>query len=342
MKIRKSKIVIVLYCYAVNDWNKRLISQLERIKIAGLYDSAYMLNLVITDVDGDSLNILTSIIDKYPKWKLTYTRTNNCEATALTLLDDIARGTSSNENYKILYLHTKGVFNRYKNFETMELDNLKINGIKCWVDILETCLVDRWIECAEELNDNDTVGATNNNNWWWGNMWWANSTYIKQITPFSTYYNGSRWSAEAWLHETSPDISSIKFKELYKFQFDPYYTIIPRYFYDQTDISDLRLKIHKIEYGCFKNQTDEGRPVPIGDPIVEDVTDLLNTYITENSINISDSIISSSIKSKCENNPRSFRIYFSTDRDPTNTYVISTFFHYDNRLNFSTNDKFYI
>jgi hypothetical protein len=335
-----SNIVIVLYCYAINDWNERLSAQLERIKTSGLYDASDNLNLVIADPDEKHYNDITHIVSKYPKWKLLYTTLNRYEATALSHLDAIARASSEN-NHKILYLHTKGVFNKYKNFETLETHELKINGIKCWTDILETCVIDRWKECVAWLDEVDTVGATNNGNWWWGNFWWATSSYIKQIIPFEKYYNGSRWSAEDWLHGASIDKSKIKFKELYNFQFDPYYTVLPKYFYDNSDITDVELIINKAEYGCFSEQRDEGQPTPTHSVRIIDITDVGGISTTKTSISINGNIIAGNVEDICHGEAKAIRLYFSTNRDLQTEYVITTFPGYQNNIMFDTTRKFY-
>jgi hypothetical protein len=321
-------ITVVGFTYMINDWEERLSSQLKRIKVSKLYDNADELFLIVTDTSNEQEEKIKFLLNEYPKFVLKYFTHNWFEAHALSFIDELAR---EDKDRKILYFHTKGVFNKYKDFNSYELHDLKINGIKNWVEILEYFLIDRWDECIEKLNTNDTVGVTNSGKWWWGNFWWTTSDHIKKNIPFKSFFSGSRWSCEAWLHESNTDVNNIKFFEFFHFSFHPYYTILPKYFYDGTDLSDLEINVIDAKYGYFAQQTDEGRNLDSSVDLVCDVTDIIKSSVKkENYKNFKFNIPSIINEDPAQGLLKSLRIVYSTNIDPKNVYTLTTFPHFDN------------
>lgn len=333
-------IVIFIHCFAVNNWDELLQAQLERLKNSGLYEAAHQIELSLTDPDDLYQSTVTHLLENYSKVELHHTTRNWHEATTLDRLDKFARSDISNS--KILYFHVKGVSNTYKIFGDVQPYSLKTDGIRCWTNLLEYFLIDKWNTCVDLLNTYETVGVTNNGNWWWGNFWWTTSDYIKSIMPFNDFYGGSRWQAEAWLHEAHPNKNTIKYHEMYRFQYDPYYTIIPSYFYDGTDLSNLEIIVEKAQYGYFAEQRDEGRGVLREEDQVTDVTDIIKRHVTKSNnqrlefITENNSLIFS-YETLCGGDPafgypKLLRIWFRTNIDSENQYVLSTFLDWSIQL----------
>lgn len=321
-------ITVVGYTYMINDWEERLIKQLERIKLSNLYDKSDEIYLVVCDSNQNNKEKINLILEEYPKYQLKYHIHNWYEAHALSFIDDLGR---DGNDRKILYFHTKGVFNKYKNFNTEEIHDLKINGIRNWVEILEFFLIDKWEECVEKLETFDTVGVTNSNNWWWGNFWWTNSKHIKNNIPFKDYFSGSRWCCEAWLHESNNEINNIKKYEFFHFTFNPYYTFLPKYFYDGTDLSNLEINVINAEYGYFSEQTDEGRELIILDNKTIDVTEKVkNIMLNKKYFNFNPEIIVDF--DPAPGFQKSLRFIFTTNFDKDKQYTITTYNM--NNLNF--------
>jgi len=321
-------VAVISYCFMINDWEEKLTNQIKRVYDSGLYESADELYLFVTDTTNTLKDKLDDIMIKYPKYIVEYTDINWGEGImALRKVDELSR---LRDDYKILYFHTKGVFNKYKNFDTKEISNLKFDGINNWVEMLEYFLIDNWEKCVKQLDEYDTVGVTNNGNWWWGNFWWTKSTHVQKNIPFNDYYGGSRWSCEAWLHEANNFKESIKPYEMFHFEWDPYYTVIPKYFYDGTDLSNLKIEIIDAKFGYFAEQRDEGRSLDVFEDKIMDVTELVKNIISVDESKISFICNEHTFKSNpAFDLPKSTRIKFKTNKD-NNEYVVTSFSHIQN------------
>jgi len=322
-------ISVVFYCFMINDWKERLSRQINRIVSSGLYEGADELFLFVTDTSNSLRSQVEELIKDLPKIKLNYTEVNYGEGfLALSKLDDLAR---EDKERKFLYFHTKGVFNKYKNFETKEIYELKLKGVDCWVEMMEHFLIDNWKECVNKLDNNDIVGTICNSFWWWGNFWWTKSSHVKNIPSIKQFYNGSRWSVEAWIHESAPNKEqTVTYYEFRPTHYDLYYSVLPKYFYDNSiDLSDLKIDIKEAKYGYFAEQRDEGRCAPQTTDKFIDVTDKVIEMIgNDPRIKIEpDRVVESGVDIAC-GQEKSLRIKFSTNIDPKNEYVITSFGHW--------------
>lgn len=322
-----TKIAIVYYCWAINNWKERTTDIFERMKKSGLYDTADELYFIVADTENKREDI-EQFISQYPKFVMEYEALNRGgEYRGIWKAEEIGR---RKEAYNILYLHSKGVHNKFVDVRTkQDIHQLKIDGINCWTDTLTYFTVDKWKECVDKLNEGyDTAGTCNVYRWWWGNFWWASSRHIKKVRKFEP---GSRWDCEAWLHEGRPneEWEHIKFHEQHKFAYNPYYTVLPRYLYDDTDKSNIKFIVHKAEYGCFNEQCDEGQPAP-KQPNVIDVTDKIKELSTEYEIVYDEYQTAFHQLHTCDGRNIATRIYFSTSREPDVEYVITTHSSFSN------------
>jgi len=318
-------IIVVLYCFMVDDWEIRLSNQLKRMKSSLLYDESNEIHLVVTDINNNQKDKIGSLLSEYQKIRLDYTTRNWYEGHALSKVDNIAR---TYDDCKILYFHTKGVSNKYKDLISNDYYNLKVEGIKCWKELMEYFLIDNWKDCVKKLDEYDTVGVNNVNNWWWGNFWWSNSKHIKNNKPFNEYFTGSRWGCESWLHESNYNIENIKYYQFYPFNYDPYYSILPKYFYDGTNISDIKIKVLDAKFGYFAEQRDEGRGLSENKDNVIDVTNKTIELLKlsdnkEFNFNPNDLLIDNH---QYHGNDKSIRILFKTNIDPEKTYTLTSFY----------------
>lgn len=330
------KIAVVFYCWAISDWKERSGVAIARLKSSGLYDIADELYFLVSDTEGKRDEI-EDLVKQFPKFELEYEAQNlGSEYRGIKKVEEIG---NRDQEYNILYLHAKGVYNKYKNlFDKKETHWLKVNGIKCWSEMLTYFVVDRWRECVCKLNEGfDTAGAACHDRWWWGNFWWASSRHIKKLRSFE---GGSRWDCEAWLHEgrDNSEWDSIRYFEQNKFRYDPYYTVIPGYMYEKGDNSDVVLKIKKAEYGCFGEQTDEGR-LPPQEPSLVDVTEKVRELSAGNQIIYPKDWLEQFHFCSGE---KKIRVYFSTSREPDVIYVVTSHPRFDDISLSSrpeTNDK---
>lgn len=166
--------------------------QLHRLYCSGLIKNA---NYIHFGINGDKelFNVPNNVIIK---------RNNNWKEETDTLLS-LRDFCKENKDYKILYLHTKGVT---KN-------SIQVNA---WRLYLEYQVIDRWRECIEYLDTYDCCGpdyyprgATiwsdgsmtypeEKTTFFSGNFWWANSSYINTLKD-DCLLSSYRLDRELWI-----------------------------------------------------------------------------------------------------------------------------------------------
>jgi hypothetical protein len=313
-------ITVVCYTYLVNDWEEIFTKQLERTIKSGLYDECDEFYWIVCDEEKNKLDNVNNILKKYNKLKLKYITNNNFEYDAIDFIQNLSKEKIER---KILYFHTKGVYNKFKNFNTKEINNLKVNSIKCWTNILEYYLIDRWKECIHLLNEKDIVLVTNYYDWPWGNFWWTKSNHINKNKPIKDYFN-NRWDCESWLIASNNEKNNVTFYEFFHFTYDPYYSILPDYIFNEK-INDIEFEIIEAKYGYFGEQTDEYSYLSDIDPYMEtiiDVTDIVKNKTPKNNIFFNvDDLLELNFEI---NKLKTLRIKFKTNIDRVNEYIITS------------------
>ena len=187
----------------VGSVNQVLWDLLTRIKQSGLYDSANKIYLVF---NGDrSLLSFNLVSEKYVIID-SNSDISKCEFPTL----DIIHEHSKNEEFDILYLHTKGV------------TKPGVKTIEDWTNYLSYFNINKWSDRVKDLESNDTSGVNlggnpddiNSHPSWWGygkapvhysgNFWWSKSSHIKNLpSPYNWLPDSDcvRWRmmAEMWL-----------------------------------------------------------------------------------------------------------------------------------------------
>jgi hypothetical protein len=112
-----------------------------------------------------------------------------------------------NPDYKILYLHTKGV--------THSPDHWAAPGVRDWNDFMLYCLVDHQTDCLKLLDYVQVAGCNyrhinaspeHNPTHFSGNFWWATASYIRSQ---SIYELAHKSDAEWWLFKGNPTFVNI-------------------------------------------------------------------------------------------------------------------------------------
>lgn len=322
------KTAVVFYCWMINDWRPRLKRQLDKLVSSGLYDAADKLSLHVCD-ERSRKEEIDELLETYPKVKLKYCNINRGEAIyALEEVDNLSK--FSGEEWNILYFHTKGVFNKFMNHDTGEVDDLKQTASTNWSILLEHYLMGGWETCVEHLKDNDIVGVTNYDGWWWGNFFWTKSSHVKTLIPFKRAWSGSRWSAEDWIQNCSPDKTKVKGYEFWHFGHDPHYTELPARLY--TDTVPFELEVVKARWGWFPQQRDEGRPTPTTEEISYDAIDLAKQALSYDN-NLKGWVFKTPhVVHKMQDRwgiiswelARSTRVWLRFKDDPDSTFILST------------------
>jgi hypothetical protein len=198
--------------------------QVHRLYASGLIKEADYIHFGVNG-DNELFNVPDKIIVQYNQKENWGT-----EKETLMSLRDFS---VENDDYKILYFHTKGV----------SKGDLYINS---WRLMMEYYVIDKWKECVEELNNFTTVGChlaagfldvgQGENNplpMYMGNFWWANSSYINTLNSRALESN-DRQEKEMWIGDS-------KFcnpKTLYNhhfFQLDPVNFNSYQYYFQEKD-----------------------------------------------------------------------------------------------------------
>jgi hypothetical protein len=169
---------------------ERIVNYLKDTNFIEICDFIYINNI------GETINE-----DYFNKISEKIIITNYSKSTDLFenfTLKQIHFFSKLNPNYKILYLHTKGV-SHPKN-------HIFISNILDWVDFMLYSLVYNHLSCIELLETYDTVGvayrdAIENPQHYSGNFWWANSTYINKLSILQL---NTKHDAEWWILQKNP------------------------------------------------------------------------------------------------------------------------------------------
>ena len=177
-----TKIGIFYHVYQVNNWQDIFSEQMNLIKDSGLYNAAEFINI---GINGDMVyqtddNKISCNINSNPQME---------EADTLKRLEDFA---SINNNYKILYIHTKGV-------------TINTDQVNDWRKYLNYYNIEKWQEVLTLLDEHDTVGCNymedtpyGKHPHYSGNFWWARSEYINTLDE--KYLNSNfRFDREFWI-----------------------------------------------------------------------------------------------------------------------------------------------
>ena len=176
--------------------------QVHRLYASGLIKEADYIHF---GVNGD--NELFNVPDKV-KVKYNAKKYWNTEKETLLDLRDFCK---ENEDYKVLYFHTKGATR----------DELCVQS---WRLMMEYFVIDKWKECIKYLDTYTSVGVQmcrvgpsiypdgtikeeNPTIVYAGNFWWANASYINTLR---TKYvdDDCRYAVEKWIGDS--DISNPK------------------------------------------------------------------------------------------------------------------------------------
>jgi len=107
---------------------------------------------------------------------------------------EMLRHFSITNDYKVLYIHTKGVTRKGKSFDD-------------WRKCMIYWTITRWKECVDKLDEVDAVGPCYCEDpvpHFKGNFWWANASYIRNLPPpreadVPILEGNGRHKAEFWI-----------------------------------------------------------------------------------------------------------------------------------------------
>lgn len=191
----KTKIAIFYHVLQTGDWKNILEEQVVKMQQSGLYDAADYIHI--------GLNGHEDIPWAMPRVN-RIKRNPNVHLEADTMVD-MWNFCKANPDYKVMYIHAKGV---------THVDN---PFVMAWRRYLEHFVIGKWKSCVSKLSNYDCVGTE----WEYdahigdtklvsphyaGNFWWATAEYISKLdTSFLFQDTGwIRWQAEFWIGTGDP------------------------------------------------------------------------------------------------------------------------------------------
>jgi len=194
-------------------------SQMHRLYTSKLFKNATHIHFGVNGNQELYNTPKNSVIKYNNNWKE--------ETETLESLRDFCK---NNDDYKVLYLHMKGVTKQ------------NING-ESWRLMMEYFVIDRWKECVEYLDQYDAVGSNikvlgpttwSDGTQTWekagtkhfvGNFWWSNSSYINTLDD-KFLSSDFRLDREFWIGTGNGNMKSLYQPE----DHEPY-----TYFYREDD-----------------------------------------------------------------------------------------------------------
>lgn len=175
-----------------------LINYLNKCKFFDSIDYCFI-NNIGEDINESFFNHVSNkiIINNYSEDTSLF---ENCTLKLLHFFSKL------NPDYKILYIHTKGI--------SYGKTHIYTSNINDWVNYMLYSLVDHHKSCIELLDRYDCVGVNykhyaheyDNPHHYSGNFWWANSNYICTL-PVKILR--IKHDAEWWLLKNNPNFLSI-------------------------------------------------------------------------------------------------------------------------------------
>lgn len=172
---------VVYHAYLINNWKDIVHRQLTRLKDSGLMHQAKKV-IVTANLARTSEQSLYEVLQPFSSHiELRTYQENLFEYPGCQAIYDMADSCLYDG---LLYFHTKGVFNRYSSFQTLEYDDQIIHGVRSWTHLMEYFLIDQWSQTIQQLEHADQCG------WFFdwpkgetGNFWWATAKHIQRIGP---------------------------------------------------------------------------------------------------------------------------------------------------------------
>lgn len=166
------KNVIYFHICCINNWKEIVMDIFSQIYASGLYDAVDEIRCVMLG-PITNLEIMERRIPflKDPKVRVIHISKSLKMREVFTI--NCIWNDAQNEDFNVLYLHSKGVTHNGTN-----------SNVKDWVQLLLHFNVHRYDECLEQLKTCDTVGINLRRTpeiHYSGNFWWSKSSYIKTL-----------------------------------------------------------------------------------------------------------------------------------------------------------------
>lgn len=174
-------IAVFYHLHQYGDWEVFLKEQSALLVDFGLAQAS---EFVHVGVNGNQ------IPESHSKFRFVQNEEPWTEETpTLAALRDFC---ASNPDYKVLYMHTKGI-------------TQPMQSTHDWRKIMEYFCIEKWQDCLNKLDEHDAVGCLYMDHCYYGffphfsgNFWWANASYINRLDN-SFLAGGIRQNREFWI-----------------------------------------------------------------------------------------------------------------------------------------------
>lgn len=188
------------HCYAAGAWSGPVRDHFTALGRAGLDDTRTTVGLVGPEADRRMAR--ERVTELCAKWALPVPsdwleeEDGWEQVTLLRLHEDLH---ADDDDYAVLYMHTKGAAN-------------DLDSSAAWRRSMTRALVGSWEECTGYLERGyDAVGChwVKSPEWpeqapfFAGNFWWARASYLRTLDK---PLNETRWQAETWVSLGEPQV----------------------------------------------------------------------------------------------------------------------------------------
>ena len=213
--IVESKNACFLHSTYTSEWKDEVLLQLLHYII----DSKLIDKLDVLFVNHVGLPLDTSIYSKLHEKIIIQNHSQDTTLFENCTLRSLHQFAKIHPEYKIFYLHTKGVSHK-KN-------SIYIGGIFSWIHFMLYSLVTNHEQCLSLLDIYDTVGCLyrkkcfhqENPPHYSGNFWWATADYIRSLCVTELK---QKYDAEFWLMQNNPLVFNVcDLRHLYEIPYTP-------------------------------------------------------------------------------------------------------------------------
>ena len=197
---------IYIHVACLNNYKEVFLNLMTKIKESGLYD-------VITQIRCCVLGNYHNNSELFNDSKIViWAASNNLKSYEKFTIHKICEDAQQ-EDFKFLYLHTKGVTKPYN-----------IN-VKKWVNYMCYFNINKHSLCLTLLDEYDTVGVEMKYDralHYSGNFWWSKTEYIKKLKKCGNeYYDSEDWICKDKIGKYVNLWSNKKKLNLYKNPYNP-------------------------------------------------------------------------------------------------------------------------
>jgi hypothetical protein len=171
------KTYLYFHIGCVGEWEAVFLQLLSMVHSSGLYEKLEKIKCgVLSKTPIPNLSL-----DKKIEIVRLHTDLSLYETITLHALHEHAE----DEDFHVLYLHTKGV------------TRSNHPGVSDWVKLLAHFTIERHEECIEGLKEHDAVGVNlgGGNLHYSGNFWWSKASHLRSLKPlvYSCYNAPEYW-----------------------------------------------------------------------------------------------------------------------------------------------------